>query len=78
MDPKKVGYTINGIITLALGATIVAYCNQLLPSDATKTTVDGVNVSKLTVVRNIGWFFTAIGILTCFVLIFAWALPVKF
>jgi len=51
-----------GVVVMSLGAAIVSRANAILPSDSSKTTADGVSVSDLKYMKNIGIVFILIGL----------------
>ena len=61
---------------LSLGATIVSNANSIIPSDSSKTTTDGVSVSTIKTMKNIGVFLILIGIALMFW--YGWAVFVSF
>ena len=55
-------FLAGGVIVMGLGAAVVARANTIIPSDSSKTTADGVNVSDIKYMKNIGIVFILVGL----------------
>ena len=47
---------------MSLGAAVVANANSIIPSDPSKSTVDGVSVNTIKTIKNIGVVFILVGL----------------
>jgi hypothetical protein len=55
-------FLTGGIVVMSLGAAVVAKANSIIPSDTSKSTVDGVSVATIKTIRNIGVVFILVGL----------------
>ena len=64
---RKVVFLVGGIMTMSLGAAVVSYSNQLIPSSSSmtsgQTTVNGVSIATLKSIRTAGWITLSIGLI---------------
>ena len=61
-DMQNYVFLTGGVVVMSLGAAVVSRANSMLPSDSSKTTVDGVNVSDIKYMKNIGVVFLLLGL----------------